>query len=197
MRRKGEIEMRRTILGFIAVLASGCAALACGTERWPVKVGTDRDATKVVTLPQMITIAQLRSTRAPANPNSRRSARFAPTELTTFQVKGILRVIKKEADQDYHLVITDPTNPRITMIVESPDPRCATGSQFLDNITSVRTMLDQTLRLNQIFAAVSRSEPSIPVTVTGVAFFDVLHGQEGVAPNGIELHPILMIDFQH
>jgi hypothetical protein len=25
----------------------------------------------------------------------------------------------------------------------------------------------------------------------------VLHGQEGVAPNGIELHPILMIDFQH
>jgi hypothetical protein len=31
----------------------------------------------------------------------------------------------------------------------------------------------------------------------GVAFFDVVHGQEGVAPNGIELHPILMIDFQH
>jgi hypothetical protein len=197
MRRKGGIEMRRTILGFIALLASGCAALACGTERWPVKVGTDRDATKVVTLPQMITIAQLRSIRAPANPNSRRSARFAPTELTTFQIKGILRVIKKEADQDYHLVITDPTNPRITMIVESPDPRCAIGSQFLDNITSVRTMLDQTLRLNQIFAVVLRSEPSIPVTVTGVAFFDVLHGQEGVAPNGIELHPILMIDFQH
>ena len=38
-------------------------------------------------------------------------------------------------------------------------------------------------------------ELSMPLTVTGVAFFDVLHGQEGVAPNGIELHPILMIDF--
>jgi hypothetical protein len=25
----------------------------------------------------------------------------------------------------------------------------------------------------------------------GVAFFDYLHGQTGVAPNGIELHPIL------
>jgi hypothetical protein len=25
----------------------------------------------------------------------------------------------------------------------------------------------------------------------GVAFFDFLHGQTGVAPNGIELHPIL------
>jgi len=27
--------------------------------------------------------------------------------------------------------------------------------------------------------------------VTGVAFFDFKHGQTGVAPNGIELHPIL------
>ena len=27
--------------------------------------------------------------------------------------------------------------------------------------------------------------------VVGVAFFDFLHGQTGVAPNGIELHPIL------
>lgn len=28
-------------------------------------------------------------------------------------------------------------------------------------------------------------------TITGVAFFDVIHGQRGVAPNGIELHPVL------
>jgi hypothetical protein len=28
-------------------------------------------------------------------------------------------------------------------------------------------------------------------TITGVAFFDVIHGQCGVAPNGIELHPVV------
>src|SRR5229473_4218507 len=130
--------MRGTILGFMALLASGCAALACGTERWPVKVGTDRDARKVATSPQVTTIAHLRLIAAPPRPNSRPKTRFAPTELTTFQVKGILRVIKKEKDQDYHLVITDPINPHVTMIVESPDPTCASGSQFLDNIMSVR-----------------------------------------------------------
>ena len=27
--------------------------------------------------------------------------------------------------------------------------------------------------------------------ITGVAFFDFKHGQAGVTPNGIELHPIL------
>jgi hypothetical protein len=55
---------------------------------------------------------------------------------------------------------------------------------------------------DQRFGAIGRIEANtavmanLPVTVTGVAFFDTLHGQEGVAPNGIELHPILVITFQ-
>lgn len=28
-------------------------------------------------------------------------------------------------------------------------------------------------------------------TIRGIGFFDFLHGQTGVAPNGIELHPVL------
>ena len=31
--------------------------------------------------------------------------------------------------------------------------------------------------------------------ITGVGMFDFLHGQTGVAPNGIEVHPILDIVF--
>lgn len=33
------------------------------------------------------------------------------------------------------------------------------------------------------------------VRITGVGFFDKIHGQKGVAPNGIEIHPILKIEF--
>jgi hypothetical protein len=73
---------------------------------------------------------------------------------------------------------------------EAPEPRCALGSQFLDNIGFVRQTLDKK------FGDIVRLEPNLPVTVTGVAFFDTLHGQEGVAPNGIELHPVLEIAFQ-
>jgi hypothetical protein len=36
---------------------------------------------------------------------------------------------------------------------------------------------------------------NVPVTVTGVGFFDFLHGQAGVAPNGIELHAVLDVQF--
>jgi hypothetical protein len=32
-------------------------------------------------------------------------------------------------------------------------------------------------------------------SIVGVGFFDVIHGQRGVAPNGIELHPVLGICF--
>ena len=35
----------------------------------------------------------------------------------------------------------------------------------------------------------------VPVKITGVGFFDYLEGQEGVAPNGVELHPIIDIIF--
>jgi hypothetical protein len=34
------------------------------------------------------------------------------------------------------------------------------------------------------------------VVVTGVGFFDFLHGQTGAAPNGIELHPVLKIELE-
>jgi len=34
----------------------------------------------------------------------------------------------------------------------------------------------------------------IAVRITGVGFFDRLHGQMGVAPNGIELHPVLDLE---
>jgi hypothetical protein len=31
------------------------------------------------------------------------------------------------------------------------------------------------------------------IEITGVGFFDFEHGQSGVAPNAIELHPVLAV----
>jgi hypothetical protein len=107
-----------------------------------------------------------------------------------FAIAAILKVIKREADQDYHLVIADPQTGG-TMIIESPDPGCAVGSRFAADIAGVRQTINQ-----QFHGPIrGRHVVNIPVNVTGIAFFDLLHGQEGVAPNGIELHPILSITF--
>jgi len=35
----------------------------------------------------------------------------------------------------------------------------------------------------------------IGIEITGVKFFDFINGQTGVAPNGIEVHPVIAIVF--
>lgn len=182
--------MRRSLLVAIAIFASTTAAFACGTERWAVKTVTDADAAAVALTPHPATIGDLVTLPAPGDPNSQPSNRFAPTELTVYQIAAVLSVIKREKDEDYHLVISDP-NDGTTMIVESPNPHCADGSQFAAQIADVRATID-----DELGAIRRRRQPGVPVIVTGVAFFDPLHGQEGVADNGIELHPLLSIQFQ-
>lgn len=155
-------------------------ASGCGVERWAVKTLTDPAANQVNLTPQLSSIADLVSITPPVSPTDR----VGPTETSTFQISGTLTFIKQEADGDYHLVLSDGQN---TMIVESPNPSCAQGSVVLKQIEEVRQALD---------AKGGVSEPTpVPMTVTGVGFFDRLHGQTGVAPNGIELHPLLSVRF--
>jgi hypothetical protein len=174
-------------------LLAACFALsfslasACGKERWSVKTVTDKDAAKVREAPTPGTINQLRQIAAPINPNLRPDSRYSPTELTTYEVTGYITLMKAEADQDYHIVLADDAGR--TMIVESTHPDCAQTSRFKAEITTVRAALDQTFK-GPITKPIKTKKL---VTVTGVGFFDHIHGQTGVAPNGIELHPILQV----
>ena len=77
------------------------------------------------------------------------------------------------------------------MIVESANPDYAQGSAFEQQTGEVRNALDE-----KFGAFKGKKHPNIPVTVTGVGFFDPIHGQEGVALNGVELHPLLSVSFR-
>ena len=177
-------------LALFACFSVSSSAFACGTERWPVKTGTDKDNSKVVLNTVDTTILQLTDIPAPINPNIRKDSRYAPTELTTYRITGKMSLIKHEKDGDYHIVIED--NKGRTMIIESTDPSCASGSKFEEDIRKVRSAIDTYFK-GQIK---KKKKPNIPVTVTGIGFFDKIHGQTGVAPNGIELHPLLSITFR-
>jgi hypothetical protein len=76
------------------------------------------------------------------------------------------------------------------MIAEIPSPDCVSAGPFKAAISAARNAFDAHLRRSTRGRTVS-----IPVTVQGVGFFDRLHHQRGVAPNGIELHPVLNIAF--
>ena len=160
------------------VLASGC-----GVERWPVKTGSDADRGKVSTSAITTTIASLRSRTKPSSyPNNNR---IAPVELHTWLLTATVTQYKEEADSDIHLVIKDGSGR--SMIAEIPSPSCvSSASLWRDKISGARTTWKSTYPLSTSWHYIHRS-----VRLRGLGFFDVLHGQTGVAPNGIELHPII------
>jgi len=89
-------------------------------------------------------------------------------------VIAAVTLVRSEDDQDLHAVLRSRSKH---MIAESPSLSCTTRAT--------------TLRRRQMATARQALRVCERARVVGVAFFDFLHGQTGVAPNGIELHPIL------
>jgi hypothetical protein len=166
----------------LACVAAGCAlALAtrppdarpastlavCGVERWTVKTLKDRPTL----LPtKLVTIRYLTTRSAPGDlPDSR-----LPFERHVFSVLATVTLIRPEDDGDLHVIVQDGA---AHMITEAPSTSCTVGA---------------TPPMRRLMAA-ARSHLRLcsRAKVTGVAFFDFKHGQTGVAPNAIELHPIL------
>lgn len=156
--------------------------LTCGTERWSVKTATDPDRNSINGSSVTTTIASLASLSRPGSLPA--NNRVAPVELTTYRLRNVIMTkYKAETDSDYHIVLSSGGQ---TLIAEIPNPGCAGGSRFLSAITSAKAAFDAK------YTATSSFKTSTDyVTVTGVGFWDFNHGQTGVAPNAIELHPIL------
>lgn len=109
--------------------------------------------------------------------------------LRAYMVAATLREFKEEADSDIHLVIMGESGQ--SMIAEIPDPECAQGSRVLPQISCARAQFVD--RFGQP-SRTSWNQADAPIRVTGVLFFDVPHGQTGVAPNAVELHPVVELD---
>jgi hypothetical protein len=178
-------------VGFLCTASFGSSASwaqSCGVERWSVKTGTDADVGKInLSATTAQTIATMRGWPAPSPIPA--NNRVSPYETTVWVLNATLTKFKKESDSDYHLVLSDAAGN--TLVSEIPLPACVgTGSPFLSKITNARAQFDAKLNATTSFQTVS-----IPVRITGIGMFDFLHGQTGVAPNGIEIHPILDIVF--
>jgi len=143
------------------------ARLLCGVERWTVKTLQDRPKL----LPVRATTIKFLVTR-PA-PHPLRSVRLA-FERHVYRVTAAVTLVRAEDDGDFHLVLRDGP---LHMIAEAPASGCIARAT--------------PARRSQMRAARAAIRLCARAEVTGVAFFDLKHGQTGVAPNAIELHPIL------
>ncbi len=167
---------------------------SCGVERWSVKTLSDPGAGEVDFTPHLTTVGWLVSQEAP--PSLPGNARIAPIETETFVVRARLVEFKEENDRDFHLILADLNDPALTMIVEIPSSACsgACASPQAAEFEAARAAF--VAREGTPAPRFERVPGNQIVVVTGVGFFDFLHGQTGAAANGIELHPVLSIRFE-
>ena len=157
---------------------------ACGTERWAVKTLSDADAGRVNLAPRSTTVERLRRLAAPSSLPPRR----LPQEFQTYRITARLLAFKIEDDGDVHLAVADPASGG-TMIVELPNSGCTHAAS-----PTARHRIAQAKRA--LLAACGTPSTSRfttlhgTATIAGVLFFDFKHGQRGVAPNAVELHPV-------
>lgn len=153
------------VVGVTTAQASTGRAL-CGVERWTVKTLQDRPRL----LPaRSVKISYLVARHRPANISAR-----LPFERRVFIVTAAVVLVRPEEDGDLHLVLR---SGRWHMIAEAPSPSCDARASpvYRHKMASARNAVRVCTRAR----------------VTGIAFFDYDHGQTGVAPNAIELHPII------
>jgi len=199
---------------WLAISAQAAFAQCGGTERWPVKVGADAGATQVdLANPMPTLLHDLVAIPRPSIPSD---------DVTRVAEEQVVRVIDghlvkfklesgKTGDQDYHLVVTDDTlqfSPGgagtqavpHSFVAEIPNPNCVAGasgpttavSRFATQLAAVRTKFEA--QFSNITGGWNDAQ-GVPVRITGVVFFDRAHGQTGRSIQGLEIHPILDIEF--
>ena len=203
--------MRRIALAAIALVVSATAlsarspaassrALLCGGDhRWDVKTLSDTDADLVrFDAPKRHTIKYLTSRIDPhVGAHTARDPDGKHVELKVYRVIGAQVVDARiEEDGDIHLVISDKYDRK--MIVEFPNTVCK-GAKVSAHKDEMKQARDDFATLCRVPTWSTRTKKASPRELTGsaslegVGFFDLKHGtpQVGVAPNNIELHPVL------
>jgi len=160
----------------------------CPVERAAVKLLNDKDAHAVMEGPiQASTIHDLITHAAPTKQEllDATATRF-PAEKMKVEVSAMVTGYKKESDLDFHIVLSDPSTGQ-TMIAEIPSGSCM-PIEYAGEFSALQKQF-----ASDFGKPTARYKQVTPekVKITGIVFFDFLHGQTGVAPNGVELHPVL------
>jgi hypothetical protein len=166
-------------------LPGRASAASCGVWRWDVKTLSDSRRTDVDFTPQATTVKALRKKNAPSR-LSENTPRLAGVEDQVWRIRAQLITATIEDDSDVHLVIASAREKK--MIVEFPHPSCVDKPFKRPQMRRARREF-----FNACGSISSSSFTDLRgrVRITGVGFWDEDHGQTGVAPNAIELHPVL------
>jgi hypothetical protein len=176
------------------------AKVCGGADRWDVKTLHDSRAVRVrFDTPKRKSIHYLITRPDPhVDGDTLRDADGSHVEVTVYHLVGVRLVDARiEEDGDIHLVIRSKY-PNEQMIVELPNVACkgARVSKHKAEMAQARADFATQCGLDAWEMRTKRASPKPLMgraSVVGVGFFDLEHPtpQDGVAPNNIELHPLL------
>jgi hypothetical protein len=161
--------------------------ITCGTERWAVKTCYDADTVNIDfnnIVPS--SVAYQRSLTKPTLPGD--NVTRLSTEDTVYSMDCYIIKTVLESDQDYHVEICTIGNTAETMVAEVVNPECPNivNTSRYSQLKAIRDWYTAQFSPTSSFKNIG-----VSVHLTGVGFFDFLHGQTGIPPNGREIHPIL------
>ena len=150
--------------------------------------GTDADRNRVSSTVVSTTVAALRTKPKPST--YPRNNRVTTTEFHIWALTAYLTQYRQESDGGIHLAIKDSAGRR--MIAELPYGSCVPStSRWRAANLSARSAFGHTYAVSTSWHYVRRL-----MDLRGVGFMDTVHGQTGVAPNGVELHPVIYVRFR-
>src|SRR6516165_11365613 len=150
----------------------------CGIERQAVKTLADKDAPSIMKGPiQASTVHDLIAHAAPSKQEllDATATRF-PAEKMKVEVTAMVVGYKKESDLDFHIVLSDPSTGQ-TMIAEIPSGSCV-PIEYASEFSALQKQFVSDFG-KPIARFTNLSQPP-KVKITGIVFFDFLHGQTGV-----------------
>ena len=184
-----------------------------GKARWSVKTGSDPDADLVgqakyaeeariqldrqgrahTTVDDLVSLPRPDDMQSPMSDYPAYDQhRARPAEYIIWTLEADIISHKQDVDGDYVLVIQGASEQ--TMVAEVPYPAppfVDPSSRWAKDIAAVREKVR-----NKLNPQPQLQKASVRARITGIGFFDRVHGQIGVAgQNGIELHPVIDIEF--
>jgi hypothetical protein len=178
--------------GDAPVIAALFLALACGSQRWPVKTLQDpaaRGLHRRTPIPAQV--EQLAVVTPPPRWGVRLPRQDSETRL--YSVDAWIVAYKLEGDGDVHVVIRDEFGT--TMVVEFAHPKCAPRSYAPGLIAHARADLLRLLPSRPTSAPKwIPADRHVPVRIVAPLFFDRLHGPIGEQRSGVELHPAIHVE---
>ena len=185
--------MRKFLTILFILLINFSYTQDCGHERWNIKTLSDIDTSRI-NFKQIIPSTIHEQILFP-KPSRLPNFRLPLLETLIYTIDCYIIGYKLEADKDIHFIIEDPITKE-RMVAELPSPLCSNIQKtsrynlFVSLQNYVKNNIGKaTTKFNYL-------KTPILVTMTGVGYFDFIHGQNGMPKNGREIHPILNIEIR-